>query len=487
MDTTDLRDRLCRLAERTAPPAADARSVVRGLVARHRAQRRQRLGVGAAVVAVAAVVGVVPAVLGDDHPATTATGLGTEPPAADVVRPDTRGSLAGDAAFVDGIRQLSWTDASSVSVAYDVADPNHLPDPPVGTRRVVFAGDVAGERWALVVGENTAHPQPPSQDPQEQADPAASSHVAAAWFTGPAGATPAQMVMASLPQGIDTTRPLALADEGTGGLVVVSAQGDTIELSLRPEVAADGTVRRSWQAVDAPDGVAVADLSGDLPGSKATLRFRVVRDGSVVLTTPPASRGRPKVTPPVELGRLRPPPAPAPGDAEPARQVQTALDFRLGLSGDQVAATVLWAGDIPAPSDRRARLSLVAVTVPSGAVYLTSSYEWGLVSDEGAGGDCGDGLAAAGTPLDQRTTVLHCDPGESSDGGGLSSLVVVAPPAAVTARALDRGGAVLGEFPMTDGALVAPFPAGTATVDTLAADGSLLGHTAPLTRAALGD
>lgn len=41
---------------------------------------------------------------------------------------------------------------------------------PVESRRVVFAGDVVGGRWTLVVGVNTAIPTDDAADPDLQTD-----------------------------------------------------------------------------------------------------------------------------------------------------------------------------------------------------------------------------------------------------------------------------------------------------------------------------
>ena len=69
----------------------------------------------------------------------------------------------------------------------------------------------------------------------------------------------------------------------------------------------------------------------------------------------------------------------------------------------------------------------------------------------------------------------------------ISSLVVVAPADAASARALDLEGAVLAEFPLADGVAVVPFPERTATVETLTTEGTVLQSSRPLTYADLGD
>lgn len=482
MDITDLHERLTRLAEHTAPPAVDAATLTRGLLTRHRAQRRQRLGIGAVVVAVVAVVMVVPTVL------TGARNSGMDSgrvPTVDVVNGPIRGSLANDTTFIDGVRQLPWAEAAAPGTSSGGESMPSVPNPPVDTRRVVFVGAVAGTRIALVVGENTTVPKAPHDAPSRQSDLSALSHLAAAWFTGPADASAAEMSLVSPPHGIDTSQPLAYVDAATGGMVVVSLPGDGIELSLRPEVAADGTIHRSWQSLDAPDGSAVSDLSAERGGLLTAVRYRVLRGGSVVLTTAAEIGGNSAPPSPV-LVRLRPGPTDSAADQFAAIGVGHALG-QLGLTADKVIATVLWTGNVPGPAGNTATAWLVSIALPSGAIYLTSP--WAINLDGGAGGSlCGSGVLAAGPPIDQRTTALRCDITDgTSDSKLTSSLVVVAPPAAVRARALDLEGNPLGEYTLSNGVAVVPFPRGTVTVQTLASDGTSLATATPLSQANLGD
>lgn len=211
MDTTELQDRLHRIAERAAPAAQDPARLVRTVAARHRAQHRQRLGVGAVVLAVVAVVAVVPAVLaGGPAPAPPAAPT-TLAPVADVLTAPTRGSLAGDAVFVESVRRLPWTEAA------DPDAPTAQDEPALGSRHVVFAGDVPGGRWALVAGEGTAG---------TQGD-------AVMWFVAPAGAAADRLQPAQLSTGQDPGSPVALTDADAGTLVVVSAPGDAVAVSPR--------------------------------------------------------------------------------------------------------------------------------------------------------------------------------------------------------------------------------------------------------------
>lgn len=490
---TELRDRLHRLAEDAAPPArADLATVV---VARHRTRRRQHVAMAAVAAAVLAVVVTVPAVISSTShtpalaPAPVAapaygTVEGAALPAADVYGAATRGSLAPDAAFVDAVRQLPWTDG-------DIAG-SGIPDAPLDSRHVVFAGDVGGARVALVAGLNTARPTPPRDDPQLQTDLGALSNVAVAWFAGPAGATPEQLQLAVVPHGIDPSTPTALFDPATGALVVVAAPGDAVEVSLRPGVARDATITRTWQPATTPDGVAALDLRADAVTSGQAIRYRVTRDGAEPFTTGPGTVVSHAVA--VAAGSdvlatawLRPPPPASPADTVRTTAVEEVLGWT-GLRPEQVTFTGLWSGDVPAPTESPARLSLIAATLPSGAVYLSAPL--GIASGDGSVGGiwCGTALLPAGPPPGERTVAVRCDVTDfSANSETISSLVVVAPRTAVTARALDGAGRVLAEYPLRDGVVVVPAPGGLATVESVAADGTVLQPTAPLGAADLGD
>jgi len=461
----ELQRRLTRLADRSAPPPRE--QLARTVVARHRSRRRQVVGLTTVVAAVAALVVAMTTLVGPaDRPISATEAAAT----VDVFTGPTRGSLAGDAAFVEGVRQLPWTT--------DGVSGTGIPDAPLDTRRVAFAGDVTGGRWALVVGDPGT--QPGSTGPDD---------VAIAWFAGPPGAAPDQLELLSVPRGVDPSLPAALRDAATGALVVLTAPGDTVEVSRRPEIAADAGVSRSWQPVDAPAGIAVLTLPPlDSPFDQA-LRYRVTRNGSQVTVAAPDGVADPeRGSPEVPVTWLRPAPAPAPGDATARFEVYVMLGST-GLPAADTSFTAVWAGDVPGPHDRPARVTLLAQTVPSGSVYLSGTYGYSLTDDGGIGGTgCGSELVPAGPALAERTYALRCDVVDGTiEAETVSSLVVIAPAAAVSARALDLGGAVLAEFPLIDGVGVVPFPERAATIETLAADGTVLATTRPLTSADLGD
>ncbi len=469
----DLTDRLTRLAECTAPPPrAD---LARTVVTRHRARRRQTIGLTAVAAAVAAVVAVVPVALEGSGPGVVPA-PGPAAPAvlsAGVLAGPTRGSLAGDAAFLEGVRQRPWSDPAGTGV----------PDPAVADRHVVFAGDVAGARWALVAGPNTPQPPPLVDDPQLETDLGALGSTVVTWFVGPPGATPEQMVAQDVPRAVDPSLPLAYADSGTGAVVVVAAPGDVVSVSDRPEVAADGSTSRTWTEVEAPDGIALLARAPSLLGSDPAFRYRVVRNGVELVATGPDTRSvESQATRELDVTWLRERPPAAAGDAMGTLEMASLL-ARTGLPADAVPFTVLWAGDVPAPTAGTARVTVFTATFPSGAVYVGTAV--GVALEDGSGGyTCGSQLRPAGDS--DGVVAAVCDVTDTSaDSPVLPSLVVVAPPGAASVRLLDGTGGVLGESPLDDGVAVVAAPDGLASVETLDASGAGVERTAPLGEAVL--
>ncbi|SEO94421.1 hypothetical protein [Trujillonella endophytica] len=465
----DLREQLTRLAEATAP--REDPFLAGRIAALSRSRRRRRIGLTALVASVAAVVIAVPVVLSGSGAEPSRSAPADGPTAVDVLAGPTRGSLAGDAAFLEGVRQLPWVGYGSGPV----------PDPPVDTRRVVWAGDVPGGRWALVVGDNTARPVGEEADPERQTDLDALSDVAMLWFAGPPGADATQMGAASVAHGVDVTRPVAFTTGTEGVMVVIAAPGDTVEFSRRPDVAADATVSRAWEPAGTTDGVAVLSLGEGSGEPRPAVRYRVLRDGAeVVVSVPESFSAWGDAVVDAEVEWLRGGPEPSPGVDPVARRAQQ-VSWLLGLPADAVRFAVVWAGPVPSPDERRAEVSLLAATLPSGAVYLQADAMLSAQDGSVAGAGCGSALQAAGPPLAERTFVLSCSlPFAEGGTPGRPSLVVVAPPSATTARLLDADGEELGSSPLRDGVVVADVPAGLTTVQTLAADGTVLAETAPM-------
>lgn len=394
----------------------------------------------------AAVAVLVPVVTDHGEPVTTAPRPGGAPtaPAVEVFAGPPRGSLAGDAAFVDADRRLPWTAGP--------ADPPVV-DPPLDSRRVVLATDVPGGRWTLVVGRNTAVPQDAG---------GGRSDLAGAWFTGPAGAAPEQLGLSNVPYGISPTLPMALVDPRAGVLVVVAAPGDVVEVSERPVIDADGEATRSYSPVGTVDGVAVVDLPPSDLAYSAAVAYQVVRDGALVVRTWPDPVLRPDPPPaaPVAVDFVR---GMASSTAqEAARSAAEDVLALVGLPRSAVRVAAQWAGDLPLAGGAGA---VVTVTLPSGAVVVT--VRWLLPQRDGlTGADCGQEIQPAGPPAEQRVFAAVCTIIDPSGATGVETvLLVVGPPDVVAVRAYAAGHVFLAEYPAAGGVLLVPLERRPAAVE----------------------
>jgi hypothetical protein len=273
----------------------------------------------------------------------------------------------------------------------------------------------------------------------------------------------------------DPAEPVALTDPATGTLVVVGAPDDEVAVSERPEVSGDGTVQRVFALADTSAGVAELQLTPvpGAAGSAVQLKWR--RAGRPPESLSPAvvpADALPDLPP---LDRLRPRPEPAVGDGAVGPQLASVLG-QLGLPVADADVTVLWAGDLPGPNDRPARLTVLALPQPSGAVVVTAPYGYAADLSGRAGGSwCVTGVLPAGGQLDQRVVALQCDISDGSVDREVSRfLVVLAAPTATTVQLLDAGGAVLGERPLGDGVAVVRSPGDVARVVVDGSAGALV-------------
>ncbi|MET0764587.1 MAG: hypothetical protein ABWY29_06950 [Blastococcus sp.] len=430
---------------------------MRGGAADGRRRRRRIVTAGIAGVAVLglAVPSVLDAVTPEDVP-VAATGP-VAPPDDNLYDGPTRGSLRDDAAFVEAVRALPWPGTTGG------------PGPGPADRHVVFAGDVPAGRWALVVAR-------PAVGTADAAFPGGLGPdlLDSMWFTGPPGAPAAQLTPAIDPVIIKPSWPTELLDPATGVLVVVAAVGDEIELSERPEIAADGSVSRDFSTIGTTDGVAVVQLgTAGVPYGTASM-YRIVRNPADTAirpwTTVPAGPG---LQPAIEYPRGEP--------GEPGRTAAVHAAHRvlgeIGLPPDEVEVSAQWVGDVPARGPGQA--AVVTVTLPNGAVVVDG--QWQLPPRAGApvqGSDCGRTVLPAGAPAARRVYALVCEVVDETTGAPMqTTLVVVAPPDVVLVRTYDGNGAFLSEHPAHEGVAVARRPIGAHEVEAVTDGGVSLGRT----------
>ena len=473
----DLAEELRRLVERVARPPFDPVSAAAALSHEAAGRRRRRRLTGALAVAVVAVMAVVTmAFLPDDPPTPPPTDLAVEVPARPVAVHDlpTRGSLAGDTAFLDGVLALPW---ESETFGRDGGPGYAMPI----FRRVVYAGDVPGGRWALVVGSS-------SSSSGSRVGPDGSGDLLQAWFTGPPGAAPDQMTLSSYPLGVSAEVPVALLDPRTGTLVVVAAPGDAVEVSERVVLAADGSRARPHEPAETTDGIAITRIGSADGGLPYAMSYRVLRGGTIVASSPldwVMASGEPE-WPVVDIAYPRGMPTSV--AVAVAQSAALGVLVPLGLPPHTTDVVAHWAGPLPGPV--QGGLAVVTVTAPSGALVTTA--HWQSVSGTGAatsGGDCGLDIRPAGEATDQRVLAAGCEIYGGSAGALVDEvLVVLAPPSVATLRAYDARGRFLADLPAPeDGVLIGRKPPGTAEVEAETAGGVLLGRTDLLGRDQLWD
>ncbi|MGY1630756.1 hypothetical protein ACI784_03470 [Geodermatophilus sp. SYSU D01186] len=441
---TRLRQGLHAAADDVPPAPYDLADRVRQ---RARTQRRARLAVGAAGLVAAAVLVGVPVgaatLLGDRPGGQVAAPSGAVPP--ETSRPltelPTRGSLAGDADWLAGVRALPWTTANS---------PEGAPDPAVAERRVTFAGDVPGARVALVL--------------------AGDAPLVAAWFVGPEGADPGQMTLAAPPAETTAQHPLALMDApdpAAAGptLVVVTWPGDGARLLTGRTVTADGTATEQWLPVPLTDGAGAIAAPGPATWPLEA-QLRVDRTGgsyepalTVADRVLDGARAVPDVADPRGLrGSVR---------DEDLRSAVEALAGYYGVPTADLRTTLLAAG--PVGDGSPSATVLVGATFPSGATTAAQVIVW----DDGTGPTSQVALtevAPAGTPLlEQVLAVPASVPGDVV-------VTVSGPSSATVADVLGADGGRVARFGLPGGAGSGPVtgPLDGATVRLLDADGALV-------------
>jgi len=479
MDTDYLREAFHDDVRLAGPPPTDA---YEGVLAGRQKSDRRRLstltaGLAVLLVAVAIPVGLSLVTAEDAQVASPAS-------IADVNIFDgpTRGSLSGDTDFLQALTERPWIQAGDGAMV-PPSEPT-FPNPAVGRRHVAFAGDVAGGRWALVVGPNTTQQ---SGDPDLQSDLGALSDTAGAWFAGPPGATPDQMQLVTLPGGYLTDRPASLYNGITGALVVLAAPGDSIELSARPEVAADAMVSRSYTDTGTSDGLAVAALAPNpfaAAGAIPAVQYRVARDGAVVAKQNPDSFLDPFVdgtSPEIELDYLLPSQGPSLSGIE--QWLAAGIFTQYGLGPDQISLTARYVGAVT-NGNVQAELAALTATFPSGAVLTRVFWTEPIMgSDElagetgSAGGTCMDALSGAGVPAEDRVIAVGCirpQVGEQAPDPASMLVVLVAPRLGASSVVVQGSSGPISVTVSEQGLALVPFPDGAQTVLILAADGTVL-------------
>jgi len=202
--------------------------------------------------------------------------------------------------------------------------------------RVLFAGDVAGRRLALVrlILRYRGHTTPTLE-----------------WLQGEVDASPGTMRSVNTGITADMTQDCVEDWHGTGYLAVVAPSGSTIRVSLGVTFRADGRLERTWRTAGS-DGIALRELPAApqriLVAVRASRRGQLLsgngsgpRDWSAQRNTSAAPDGGPSLAPyRAIIDRYLPP---GPVDLPWARTMAERLRGALALYGlklDQVTVTV---------------------------------------------------------------------------------------------------------------------------------------------------
>ncbi|NLT53303.1 MAG: hypothetical protein GXX79_01785 [Actinomycetales bacterium] len=234
---------------------------------RVRRVRQAALGVAAAVVA----AGLTAAAVNGLIPLPSSDGDGTQPAAKRMSllwNEPPRGSLAGDSAWITGMRE------AVVNVSA-LEDETRVVLGGAGGVRILYAGDVAGHRVALaaltVRDSEGDHPR-------------------FEWYTGEDAAAPAAMSIGNTEA--DALQDVTVTGNGdmrkTGYLVAVAPRGATVEVSFGATYRADGRLDRRWRTVGS-DGTAVVEVPAFQ--ENPAIAVRATLDGRVLAGSGPAMQG----------------------------------------------------------------------------------------------------------------------------------------------------------------------------------------------------
>ncbi|MDG6100893.1 hypothetical protein Daura_01835 [Dactylosporangium aurantiacum] len=380
-----------------------------------RRRRTRRFAVSAlSVLAVTCVIGAVSVLRfgGIGRPEEGPGRLEGVPPALVLPLLDTpaRGSLAGDTAFQSALLDRVVKDPE----AYGLPGDRSL-------LRVLFAGDLPGNRRLVLIAGVTARPR-------------------MIHLTGRAGTAARKLELTGWG---DVEEPVFREewrdDDNRGFALVFGPAGYDVSVSDRPRYLADGTVTREWQPE--PSGYVMRDTSRLPPG----LRVRISRGTDVFYEAKVASPGT------KQPGTVDPNPLHGRGKAVPraAQAAADALAYSSGLVGPGIRYVVLWSDDLAVEDPNGTGTgtgqvaTVMALTPEGGGPYLTvvldASPEPNARTHPTAEGVLGD--------PDRSLIVMrmpHFTPSPSA------TLQIVAPPSAVRAEVLGAG-ALLKATPLTNG------------------------------------
>jgi hypothetical protein len=468
LDERDVAERLAACADTLPVPPARWEDVERGLRRVRRRRRLRRLGTTAG--ALVCVLGLAGGVQLGAVPYPTwapAVVLPAAGGSSALAAQPTKGSLKDDDAWLAAFRRHVASDRwdESGGESWSVGNPDDV--------HVIFAGDVAGHRLALVAAP---YRWGLIESPQQVS------------FVGPAGAEPADMWQGSNSSTSDVAvihMTPGMGDDTSTAVVVVTADDRPVTLLGAPVYDADGVATRPEQSLDEVEpGVHVWTAPGDAGAIDVRADGRQIAGGagggpvSVVVPEPlrgsalPPDVARSGIEQAYMVSGL------AEGSAEPLVVWSGAAESRhsavVALRVESGALVMVLAHQAEGPNGPETYLSVDHATVlpaqPVAGVALAwrqSQMVWERSSE-----DSGSTAAAGGA-------VSYAQDGEAEYSGDARSSAwvgLLGPTPAVSAQVLGADGAALTTVPLHDGGAAVKAPDAT-TIRFLDADGAEVART----------
>ncbi|MEV4134023.1 hypothetical protein AB0J72_17865 [Dactylosporangium sp. NPDC049742] len=316
----------------------------------------------------------------------------------------TRGSLKDDAAFVDAVLDRVVDNPSAVGLPGDRA-----------RLRVLFAGDLPGNRRLVLVAGVTAMPR-------------------MVHLTGPAMTAAKKLELTGWSDVEDpVVRDDWRNDKNQGYALLFGPADYEVSVSDGPRYMDDGTIQRTWGPE--PAGYVVRDTS-TLPRG---LRVRMSKGDAVFyegILAPPGTVRPERIDPSPLYGRGKPAP-------RAAQVAADALAYSTGLVGPDVQYVVLWSDEFVVPDGVGQIATVMAVTEQGGGPYITIATD---TSPEPNSRNHPTGAGIAGNP--EHTVIAMRMP--HFDDTAPDTLQIVAPPQAVRVD-LVKGEEVLATVPLSNG------------------------------------
>jgi hypothetical protein len=235
-------------------------------------------------------------------------------------------------------------------------------------------------------------------------------------------------------------------------------------------------VSRSYLDAGTSDGVAVTTVRPEPFGRAGTAaQYRVSRSGVVLDEQFPLGIDDSELAdgPQIEIDYLRPSSDPLnPEESAFVQGMAAGILAEYGLGPEEATVQVPYAGPITSLVTAAARLTVVTVTFPSGAVLTRAHWVGDSSPGVGACGAWEGNMSPSGEPAERRILALRCDLNIQSEE---PSLIVLAPVGLAETMAVSDDATELLRLELdSEGVGIVAFPDGATSVTIFAADGTMV-------------